>query len=74
MAEHPKSKSTGGFTEQMGHPVYPTVHVSFNVKYLLILPVYAPYCGELNKNASGLADAAAPAQVATMQVQFRTIC
>ena len=43
------------------------------MKCLLLLPVYAPYCGELNKNASGLADAAAPAQVATLQVKFHTI-
>ena len=30
--------------------------------------MYAPYCGELNKNASGEADAAgAPSQVSTLQ-------
>ena len=32
-----------------------------------MFPVYAPYCGELNKNASGEADAGAPSQVSTLQ-------
>ena len=29
--------------------------------------MYAPYCGEFNKNASGEADAGPPSQVATLQ-------
>ena len=40
----------------------------YTVKLLFFFSVYAPYCGELNKNASGEADVAgAPTQVSTLQ-------